>query len=483
MPTYSEIQITFTNDWFATDILKIKTWDNDTNTVNWADTWTWVASRSSGFEVTTGTATATPGERAAINFLAAFDLDHVTGYDTSQATNVVTIKSETLNEDFVTVAYDDEQVGIITVVFSNYVVPPTASNTSLALVRSPYYINTPFFSDTTTAIGIDLYIWEGDLGTVPGTASKSITKTRPAVNYAEFNTNISEILRANINETPIYDITPAVQLIDNNDVKWVYYNASYTDSAESITDVEGYLVATEGYGIYSEGVNPGAPSNFILSDCDNRKVDRNGFVLLPFLNESTITSIDVATENNQINTTLTPTSTAQSSDYIQYISVDVAQASTDNTLTLTFNPSGNIYTFEIVDECRYNPKMLVFKNRYGMYESMTLFKKSSTSVSVESEMFVNNYISGGVYDSTVHQYQKQNIQGKRKITLNSGYISEDENELYEQLLLSDKVFFYEGAYVPVNVVNSNIEFKTRVNDRLVNYSLEFEYAYNIIQNI
>ena len=98
-------------------------------------------------------------------------------------------------------------------------------------------------------------------------------------------------------------------------------------------------------------------------------------------------------------------------------------------------------------------------------------------------MFINNYVSGGTYDTTKHQFQKLNVTAKKSIKANSGYISEAENILYEQLLYSDQVYFYDGTLIPVNVTSSSLEYKTRVNDKLVNYSIDFEYAYNIIQNV
>ena len=80
--------------------------------------------------------------------------------------------------------------------------------------------------------------------------------------------------------------------------------------------------------------------------------------------------------------------------------------------------------------------------------------------------------------------QKINVVGKKTFTVNSGYILESENDLYEQMLFSEKIWIYEdSAYVPVNVKSSSLQFKTRVNDKLINYQIEFEYAFNTIQNV
>ena len=259
---------------------------------------------------------------------------------------------------------------------------------------------------------------------------------------------------------------------------------TYNPNLTTIADITGTFVAIDGYGYYNEGVNPTKPTNNILSDVSYRKVDRNGFILFPYVNNGTITSIDIYSSSGNINATETMITSTQSTDVVQYICVDNSQATTDEYITITTQPAGDVYTYEIVDECRFNPKQIIFKNKYGVYEVVTLFKKSNTALSIDSDMFVNNYISSGTYDTTKHQFQKLNIQGKSKITLNSGYIKETENELYQQLLLSDVVYFYESdALVPVNLTTSDIEYKTRVNDKLIQYTLEFEYAYNIIQNV
>lgn len=102
MPTYSKITLNFTADFETRDRLYLTFGTNYANPTN--ANYVWRDTRNSAYEVTTGTPTATPGERTAINFKAAFDLDFPTGYTTSivDVTKVV-IESETLGENFYTV--------------------------------------------------------------------------------------------------------------------------------------------------------------------------------------------------------------------------------------------------------------------------------------------------------------------------------------------------------------------------------------------
>jgi len=215
-----------------------------------------------------------------------------------------------------------------------------------------------------------------------------------------------------------------------------------------------------------------------------RKVARNGIILFPFVNDSAIETIDVNTNTATIDETVTITPTNSSNKFIQYLSIDVSQSEQAEFITVQTKPNNVITTYEIIDECRYNPIQLLFLNKFGVFDSLTLFKKSNETTNVTSDDFVNNYVSGGTYDTTRHQYQKLNTVGKSTIKINSGYINEKENELYKQLLFSDLVYILkDAAFIPVNIANSSIEFKTRVNDNLINYSLDLEYAFNDINNI
>lgn len=483
MPTYSSLTITFTNDWVATDDIKIK-FDNNGTIRN--EVWTWVASRSTGYEVTAGIPTATAGETAAINFEAAFDLDEVTGYVTTQTTNSVLIESETLGEDFIGVTLGASQTGTATFVFNNYVAPVTPADLEYALIRSPHYVNIPFNFVETTKATINAYIWDGDLTVVPGTASYTLTKIRPSVDYAEFNVDLSKLIRESFNPKPNLVLTSTSQVVDSldNSVKWVKYTASYTDTTNTIPDIEGTLAAVEGYGYNQEGVNPTVPSTKALTSCANRKVERGGFIMFPFLNEGTITSIEVDSDGAEINDTLTMVTSNESTDVVQYVCVDVSATTNDEYITITLKPSDTVFTYQVIDECKYTPLQVVFLNKYGCFDTITMFKKRTNKLSVSNEEFKNNYISGGTYDITNHQVQKLNVIGNDTFTLNSGYIDEDENTLYKELLLSELVYLYENSsFVPINVDTSSIDFKTRINDSLTQYTIDFSYAFNTINNI
>jgi hypothetical protein len=51
-------------------------------------------------------------------------------------------------------------------------------------------------------------------------------------------------------------------------------------------------------------------------------------------------------------------------------------------------------------------------------------------------------------------------------------------------MLSEKVWVYNnGIKRPVNVATSEMELRTHVNDKLINYTMEFEFSNEIINNV
>ena len=54
------------------------------------------------------------------------------------------------------------------------------------------------------------------------------------------------------------------------------------------------------------------------------------------------------------------------------------------------------------------------------------------------------------------------------------------SELIKDLLVSDVVLLDNK---PVTLITSSIEAKTGLNDKVINYELEFKYNYNLINDV
>lgn len=157
--------------------------------------------------------------------------------------------------------------------------------------------------------------------------------------------------------------------------------------------------------------------------------------------------------------------------------------------------------FYVTCEPKHTPVHLAFINKFGMWDYCTFFKRSDDSYSVQSEQY--KAITGSVVSSnyTINkhdpQYRKYNIKSKKTRTLNTGWVGEDHAELMKQLLLSDRVlllsddrtitasgtgstrdYTYTQNGVAVNVVTNSLQLQKHVNERMINYTIDIEYAFD-----
>jgi hypothetical protein len=182
---------------------------------------------------------------------------------------------------------------------------------------------------------------------------------------------------------------------------------------------------------------------------------------------------------NEINYSITEPTSLLATEMVQNLWVDVSEATTDEYVEIVFN--GVTTTLLITDECRYTPIDIAFQNKDGALQMLTFFKAKTESLSTSKEEFESNR---GQPNAGNHQYVKFNVQGRTKFKVNSGFVEESMNQTFKQLLLSERVWSYENEiFTPLNVASSSLEYKTRQKDRLINYEIEFENAFNEINNI
>ena len=63
-------------------------------------------------------------------------------------------------------------------------------------------------------------------------------------------------------------------------------------------------------------------------------------------------------------------------------------------------------------------------------------------------------------------------------------IAKDMNEIFTQLLLSERIWSYNtNIFIPLNIKSKQLSYKTQLKERLINYEIKFNYSYNEINNI
>ena len=155
-----------------------------------------------------------------------------------------------------------------------------------------------------------------------------------------------------------------------------------------------------------------------------------------------------------------------------------------------FEVAGIVYRNEVIvksiSECKYNPYRVTFLNRWGIKEDLWFFKRSDVTLQIEKESYRVNSIQSYNASSTIKTYQDYNVNGVEKITLNSGFVEEEMNEAFKQLLLSEDVTIYDykdNKEHTANISTSEFQYKQHINEKLINYTIEFKFAREVINNV
>lgn len=277
--------------------------------------------------------------------------------------------------------------------------------------------------------------------------------------------------------------------------------------------------AFDGYGNFTEGVNPTLSETILI---DNKVIYRpeDENIRIPIYDKAGTTT-DVVFINNGVSVRSESfTGSTDTASAIKYIAVS-GDISVDNYRQRVLAAGGtyegsscldaidNQVDINLVDEVRvyrdgaydkvviktmqcdkYPDRKVTFVNKLGALQDVYFFAKEVESITSTSEQYKSNIVDLSVpsYDKNKHQYRQYNKQGRESVQLNTGYVSEDYNEIITQMMMSEQVWLTKTTdeqwnVLPVIPKTSNVSFKTSLNDKLVAYTIDFDYAFDKIQNI
>ena len=148
---------------------------------------------------------------------------------------------------------------------------------------------------------------------------------------------------------------------------------------------------------------------------------------------------------------------------------------------ILLNEISEITATNVEETCEpiLDPQLVQFVNRYGGLDFIWFFKMRTDSISTESKEY--KLLQPNLnYDITIGQNAKYNFNGKQSVRMNTGFVNENYNELIQDLILSEKVWINS---IPAIVKSSGTEFKTQIRNKNINYEIEFEYAFDLINNM
>jgi len=330
-------------------------------------------------------------------------------------------------------------------------------------IRSPYFIQVNEANQLGSKVELYLY----NKGTTAPTLPTYILSKKVASTIQLENTyNIANYAKEFI--TPVAPVTVSVPTEENVNC-WAYCIVKrYTEltlGVYTLLDTETF-VCLNGYNDYTGGYN-----NSITDD------------IVPLIN----TDIKLYRSTNvpYINVFL------DSNDYNWYGNTSNFFSATTaglwklpvNYNTYEFGVDGSPTDFyfysEQICEPKYTPITCTFINRFGGWQYLTFFKANLKSIETTSKDF--NLLPSSV-NYNVLQGQKRvfNQQGKQKIKCNTGWVDENYFDLIQDLLLSEVILLDNK---PAIVKSQSAEYKTHLKDKNINYEIEFEFNYGLINDV
>jgi hypothetical protein len=194
--------------------------------------------------------------------------------------------------------------------------------------------------------------------------------------------------------------------------------------------------------------------------------------------------VNGSTATATLTLTQTTNSLSVSKDLAVFPSTSGFPLSTTNLTKYTVKTGSLSLNFVVDCPTKYPSKRIVFKNKYGAKEYINMNLVSTTTVNGNSKSFRPQL---GDWNATSFNYDNSQVQNQKYIsdavevlTLNSEYLPEAYNNIIEQLIVSDEIYLYDpayvigqGQYVPLEIITSNVQFKTGVVDKLIQYTLQF----------
>jgi hypothetical protein len=345
---------------------------------------------------------------------------------------------------------------------------------------STYNLTVPFVSPLTSATcteyTVNIYIWSGESSAVPAETEYTITKENHASSTGNDKIQIGRLVNDFIEFLP--DNSDTMEELDTSQW-WVKTEVIYTTANPTDDDVKQSpetLLALKGYGYGNEGENPQPRADGILVENDLFRVSRNSRTTIGLLLDDSKVGTVISYPANEIDYSFSILAQTDSNEIVKLLNIP----SPENDTYIEVKIGARTITLIIKDEFKYSPVDVYFLNKDGVQQTLTFFKERQDSLSVTRENYES--IAGQPADG-YHQFPDFNVNGRTKVTLTSGYVPEVQNSTFKQLMLSTKVYIYNGEFIPVNVVGTTIQYQTRLNERLISYDIEFEYSFSEINNI
>lgn len=356
----------------------------------------------------------------------------------------------------------------------------------MIFARSPYIVTIDELAQESTRL--ELFLWNGT-GAAPAAPTYSLSKKIPSSNQLETYYNIAPFIRE------FFDFSqsdPTVTGTDDLTNDYAYCNVEYKTyyTLGGVETLGGTFTdkAFDGFGYYEDESNYTGQSilltnlsiyggaNVYYYPCG---VDPEGFTI--------VTGAAGLNSYWQVEYTNLSTGSTQSfniglNSVVNVIKVWASWLDVGNKVEILDADENIVGTYYFVPqcECKYDVVTVDFINRFGSWQREFFYKVSTENVEMENNKYKLNPLVFPRYEIYEGQYKNFNTNAKRIIKANTGWVNENYKQVMEELLLSETIRVND---LPAVLRTKSIEKFKSINTKTINYQMEFEMAYDVINSI
>lgn len=393
------------------------------------------------------------------------------------------------------------------------------------MARSPIFFtarNNSVSGDTLESMTLDLRIYSG-LETPSGTDNYNLEKDYSINNVINFE--VSDLIRSEFyHDFSIWNDIGFVQS-PQGEALWVYgYGDWYYNNAgggivsgqwnQPEEEAPDQFLVTDGWATMTN-ISPTPVTQAVLATSRDRQVQSSAYEVLAIYNSEAndLGSIRITWESGDTglltnaggSTTPPDPTTNNSQNLVIYAGVGTANLENNPDLPAEIKPSGQTdngigsyydvilldnddspseiarVRYYVVCEARYTPYQIAFINRFGVADFITFFKRSDERGTFTQDSYQKSIYNDGFTTPSlqVGKYQSYNVNSRNSLTLNTGFVDEDYDEVIKDILMSEYVAVLDGStWISVVPERGSIEYQKHINQRLINYTLTFTYGFD-----
>ena len=342
--------------------------------------------------------------------------------------------------------------------------------------RSPYIVTINETAQIETKI--QLFLWNGNSTPMPTSPQYTLSKKIPSSSSPATYYDLSPYIREFISHQTLQNVTTGNPVTPSG--QWCWVGIKLFKKVSTLFVQVGSTQthrAYEGFGYYTEGSNADlgivhlAPiSTYYYNDGSAN----SGHITIEGASGYSIKYTNLVTGATQ-------TSSLNTSNVNDWVRVYPTYYSAGNKVEIILaGVTKWEATFAPKAECKYTPVRCDFVNRFGAWQTEWFFKASNTSVNMENTEYNLMQSVYPSYDVLEGQRKMFNTNMKQQIRVNTDWVNQNFSDTIKELMASERILIDKS---PVKINTKSTELFKSINTHMINYQLEFEYAYDLINSV